>query len=75
MLGFGAAVCWIPTWCAIRPNYPPAKPGALFWSRSKRLTHVAPAKRPFHSVECSTPHELLNRCSLGNLQFPVIALT
>jgi hypothetical protein len=46
-----------------------------FWSRSKRLTHVAPAKRPFHSVECSTPHELPNRCSLGNLQFPAIALT
>jgi hypothetical protein len=21
-------------------------------------------------VECSTPHELVNRCSLGNLQFP-----
>src|SRR4030081_4146367 len=33
------------------------------------------AKRPFDSVECSTPHDLLIRCSLSNLQFPAIALT
>src|ERR1700738_1235306 len=32
-------------------------------------------KRPFDSVECSTPHDLLIRCSLSNLQFPAIALT
>src|SRR5467141_2226126 len=32
-------------------------------------------KRPFNSVECSTPHDLLIRCSLSNLQFPAIALT
>src|ERR1700738_670958 len=32
-------------------------------------------KRPFASVECSTPHDLLIRCSLSNLQFPAIALT
>src|SRR3981189_467219 len=34
-----------------------------------------PTKRPFDSVECSTPHDLLIRCSLSNLQFPAIALT
>src|SRR6202022_4884271 len=27
------------------------------------------------SVECSTPHDLLIRCSLSNLQFAAIALT
>src|ERR1700731_3220262 len=32
-------------------------------------------KRPFDSVECSTPHDLLIRCSLSNLQFPAIVLT
>src|SRR6202047_2308550 len=32
-------------------------------------------KRPFDSVECFTPHYLLIRCSLSNLQFPAIALT
>src|SRR5260370_3933904 len=32
-------------------------------------------KRHFDSVECSTPHDLLIRCSLSNLQFPAIALT
>src|ERR1700730_12842901 len=32
-------------------------------------------KRPFDSVECFTPHDLLIRCSLSNLQFPAIALT
>src|ERR1700730_16943379 len=32
-------------------------------------------KRPLDSVECSTPHALLIRCSLSNLQFPAIALT
>src|ERR1700730_12596217 len=32
-------------------------------------------KRPFDSVECSTTHDLLIRCSLSNLQFPAIALT
>src|ERR1700732_5423181 len=34
-----------------------------------------PTKSPFDSVECSTPHDLLIRCSLSNLQFPAIALT
>src|ERR1700730_8088825 len=27
-------------------------------------------KLPVDSVECSTPHDLLIRCSLSNLQFP-----
>src|SRR5258708_37901199 len=32
-------------------------------------------KRPFGSVECSTPQDLVIRCRLSNLQFPAIALT
>jgi hypothetical protein len=61
---------------------------ALHMLRSTMKTVSAPAssaqsglsmshqtKRPFDSVECSTPHDLLIRCSLSNLQFPAIALT
>src|ERR1700730_8073499 len=35
----------------------------------------AQTKGPLDSVGCSTPHDLLIRCSLSNLQFPAIALT
>src|SRR4249919_2582761 len=56
-------------------KYPPAKPGALVLEPLKAAYPCCTSQRPFHSVECPTPHELLNRCSLGNLQFPAIALT
>src|ERR1700737_2164231 len=49
--------------------------GFSFGAAQSGLSMSHQTKRPFDSVECSTPHDLLIRCSLSNLQFPAIALT
>src|SRR3977135_2163198 len=54
----------------------PGKAGGFsFGAAQSGLSMSHQTKRPFDSVECSTPHDLLIRCSLSNLQFPAIALT
>src|SRR3984893_16484747 len=54
----------------------PGKAGGFsFGAAQSGLSMSHQTKRPFDSVECSTPHDLLIRCSLRNLQFPAIALT
>src|ERR1700737_4698538 len=54
----------------------PGKAGGFsFGAAQSGLSISHQTKRPFDSVECSTPHDLLIRCSLSNLQFPAIALT
>src|ERR1700730_17594364 len=53
----------------------PGKAGGFsFGAAQSGLSMSHQTKRPFDSVECSTPHDLLIRCSLSNLQFPAIAL-
>jgi hypothetical protein len=63
----GSAATW--------PKHPPAKPGALVLEPLKAAYPCRASQASLPLMECSTPHELLNRCSLGNLQFPAIALT
>src|ERR1700722_7442976 len=59
----------------IRPASPGKAGGFSFGAAQSGLSMSHQTKRPFDSVECSTPHDLLIRCSLSNLQFPAIALT
>jgi hypothetical protein len=50
-------------------KYLPAKPGALVLEPLKAAYPCRTSQASLPLCECSTPHELLNRCSLGNYSF------